>query len=57
MPGPLGRGVVLGPEHPAGRYDLYGVFSRVPLDRRAVRLRIEGGRGDAVVLERHFDVR
>ena len=28
---------MLGPEHPAGTYHVYGVFSNVPLTRSAIR--------------------
>jgi hypothetical protein len=35
--GILDRSVVLGPEHPAGAYRVYGVFSKAPLTRSAIR--------------------
>jgi hypothetical protein len=35
--GVLDRTVVLGAEHPAGRYRIYGVFSHEPLTRAAIR--------------------
>jgi hypothetical protein len=35
--GILDRSVVLGPEHAAGTYHVYGVFSNVPLTRSAIR--------------------
>jgi hypothetical protein len=35
--GILDRTVVLGPEHPAGTYQVYGVFSKSPLTRSAIR--------------------
>jgi hypothetical protein len=35
--GVLDRSVVLGTEHPAGTYHVYGVFSKLPLTRSAIR--------------------
>ncbi|CAN5812947.1 hypothetical protein BH11MYX2_BH11MYX2_24650 [soil metagenome] len=35
--GILGEGVTLGSEHPSGTYRLFGVFSRVPLTRAALK--------------------
>jgi hypothetical protein len=39
--GVVDQGVVLGAEHPAGRYQIYGVFSRTPLTRQAIRDRFD----------------
>lgn len=52
--GVLDRGIVLGAEHPAGTYHVYGVFSRTPLTRVALRdafdaTRLTAGSGTAVV--------
>ena len=52
--GVLDRGVVLGPEHPAGTYRIYGVFSKTALTRAAIRemfdpARLSAGEGTAVV--------
>lgn len=35
--GVLDRGIVLGDDHPAGTYRVYGVFSRAPLTRANIR--------------------
>lgn len=35
--GVLDRGVVLGAEHPPGRYTVFGIFSQQPLTRAAIR--------------------
>ena len=52
--GVLDRTIVLGPEHPAGTYQIYGVFSNAPLGRAAIRdafdpARMTAGAGTAVV--------
>jgi hypothetical protein len=52
--GVLDRGIVLGAEHPAGTYKVYGVFSQVPLTRTALRdafdaTGLTAGSGTAVV--------
>jgi hypothetical protein len=54
--GVLDRTVVLGPEHPAGTYRIYGVFSNAPLPRAAIReafdpARMTAGAGTAVVAQ------
>lgn len=41
----LKEGIRLGPEHPPGRYSIYGVFSKKPLTRREIRAAL----GDALV--------
>lgn len=48
--GVLDTGIVLGPEHVPGEYVIEGVFSAEPLDRAAIRARIE--RGGATVTRR-----
>jgi len=48
--GVLDTGIVLGPEHTPGDYVIEGVFSAEPLDRPAIRARIE--RGGAIVTRR-----
>jgi len=40
--GVVTTGIVLGAEHPPGSYEVYGVFSRRPLDRPAVKALIGG---------------
>ena len=52
--GVLDRGIVLGEDHPAGTYRVYGVFSREPLTRAAIRgafdaTRLTAGTGTEVV--------
>jgi hypothetical protein len=52
--GVLDQTIVLGPEHPAGAYQVYGVFSNAPLGRAAIRdafdpVRMTAGAGTAVV--------
>ena len=52
--GVLDRGIVLGDEHPAGTYHVYGVFSNAPLTRAAIRdafdaEHLTAGEGTAVV--------
>jgi hypothetical protein len=54
--GVLDRSIVLGPEHVAGPYQIYGVFSNAPLARAAIRdafdpVRMTAGAGTAVVRE------
>jgi hypothetical protein len=54
--GVLDRSIVLGPEHPAGTYTIYGVFSNAPLPRAAIRdafdpVHMTAGSGTAVVSE------
>lgn len=39
--GVASRGFLLGPEHPPGRYRVYGLFSARPLTRQEVRSRVE----------------
>jgi hypothetical protein len=39
--GVLGTGIVLDEEHRPGRYQVYGVFSRQPLDRAQIRARFQ----------------
>jgi hypothetical protein len=39
--GVLEQGIVLGDEHPAGRYRVYGVFSTTPLTRSQIRERFD----------------
>lgn len=51
----LDRGIVVGPEHHAGRYRVYGVFSRAPFGRDAIRgafdeVRLTAGPDTAVVV-------
>ena len=52
--GVLDRGIVLGAEHPAGAYRIYGVFSSTPLTRGAIRdafdpAKLTAGSGTTVV--------
>jgi hypothetical protein len=52
--GVLDRGIVLGEDHPAGSYRVYGVFSREPLARATIRdafdaTRLTAGVGTEVV--------
>jgi hypothetical protein len=42
--GVLNRGIVLGPEHAAGTYHVYGVFSNEPLTREQIRARFENNK-------------
>ena len=54
--GVVDRTIVLGPEHPAGTYEIYGVFSNAPLGRTAIRtgfdpVRMTAGAATAVVSE------
>ena len=35
--GILDQGIILGDDHPAGMYRVYGVFSRAPFTRAAIR--------------------
>lgn len=54
--GVLDRSIVLGPEHVAGPYQIYGVFSNAPLTRAAIRdafdpVRMTAGAATAVVTD------
>ena len=54
--GVLDRSIVLGPEHVAGRYQIYGVFSNAPLARAEIRdafdpARMTAGAATAVVTD------
>ena len=42
--GVLDRGIVLGDDHPAGAYRIFGVFSRAPLTRAAIRAAFDPAR-------------
>jgi hypothetical protein len=59
--GVLERGIVLGSEHPAGKYRVYGVFSTAPFTRATIRSafdveRLTAGVGTTVVTT-EFEVR
>lgn len=47
--GVLATGIQIGPEHPAGRLTVYGLFSAAPLDKAEVRARVERAVQDKVV--------
>ncbi|NVB81734.1 MAG: hypothetical protein HOV81_25290 [Kofleriaceae bacterium] len=54
--GVLDRGIVIGSEHPAGTYRVYGVFSTEPLSRKEIRDRFDdvhvtAGPGTSVVVQ------
>lgn len=55
----LDQAVLLGPEHLPGHYDVYGVFSRQPLTREQLKLKVGedlSGSPDAVVVRRPLEV-
>lgn len=57
--GVLDRGVVLGPEHTAGTYRIYGVFSTTPLTRAAIRTTFDPVKltaGDAAVVTSDLEI-
>lgn len=59
--GVLDRGIVIGSEHPAGTYRMFGVFSTEPLSRQQIRERFDdatvtAGPGTSVI-ERELVVR
>ncbi len=58
---PLGaRGVVLGADHPAGAYRVFGCYTSGPVDparmRAAIEARLSGRRSDLPLVERRFEV-
>ena len=57
--GPLSQGILIGADHPPGRYELVAVFSSEPLSRRALRdalgPKLEG-RAGVHVIRRTFEV-
>ena len=58
-PALLDRAVLLGPEHLPGHYEVYGVFSRQPLTREQLKLKVGedlSGSPDAVVVRRPLEV-
>ena len=58
-PALLDRAVLLGPEHLPGHYEVYGVFSRQPLTREQLKLKVRedlSGSPDAVVVRRPLEV-
>ena len=55
--GVLDAGILLGPEHPPGRYRIVGVFSPRPLSRDQVReAAASGAAGEAVLVSRELVV-
>jgi hypothetical protein len=57
--GVMPQGVLVGPEHVPGEYEVFGVFSSSPLNRDAVRSAIDGelGRAGPLVVKRRLTVR
>jgi hypothetical protein len=57
--GVLDRGIVLGPEHAAGTYRIYGVFSTTPLTRATIRATFDPVKltaGDAAVVTSDLEI-
>lgn len=57
--GVLEQGVMVGPEHASGAYELFGVFSESALDKDAVRAAVDGAAmtGRVFVVKRRIMVR